>query len=255
MLSSYLTQAWLWPKHIDIYIALVQHGKATATYIASQLGRERTSTFKLMKQMSTQGRLASTKEFGSTYFIPVDLHTIQQQFDTKLQKLQTLHEEFDLIQQEYNSLQSNYTRQTTVTLQEWAMWVSAADQRIIQIIQDTWLKQITCIANNTFKASSAASPEMKDGHKKFVKQISEQWVYVRSMLWVGTSTMEYMLISTSNSSISDLALSNNAAQIRIVWADIFVYIYQKTPHVIHIGSPHLADLLHFVADQLERIDQ
>ncbi|USN57472.1 MAG: hypothetical protein H6766_03395 [Candidatus Peribacteria bacterium] len=51
LLSSFLSSIGMSDKEIDIYRTVVERHKTTPAIVAEQLGRERTSTYKMMKNM------------------------------------------------------------------------------------------------------------------------------------------------------------------------------------------------------------
>lgn len=63
--------------------------------------------------------------------------------------------------------------------------------------------------------------------------------------------MEQLVKSRSLDDIVDMPSSNDAVSVRIVGSQVFVMIYKKTPQIIHIGSTELANLLHFVIENLK----
>lgn len=92
--------------------------KCTPSLIAQQLGRERTSTYKLMCSMVHKGILIQTTEHHTTYFLPVDIETLKKLFAEKFTQMQQLDAGYDLIKHEYEQLISPYKFTTTVKIYE-----------------------------------------------------------------------------------------------------------------------------------------
>ena len=116
MLDEFLMEAGLQSKQIMIYRVVVHHAKASAAFVAQYLSRERTSTYKMMKQMVSDGFLKMTRERGTTFFVATSLEVIYQQFLQRYEQMNHLYKSYDAVQHEYQALVASDDHTTSVTL-------------------------------------------------------------------------------------------------------------------------------------------
>ncbi|HMY80813.1 MAG TPA: helix-turn-helix domain-containing protein [Candidatus Absconditabacterales bacterium] len=252
LIVKLLSQLGMNSIQIDIYLKCLEYTKSSASMIASSLGRERTSTLKMMQSMEKAGYLSQSKGGITTYFHPIPFEVLYKQFEQQTQESTVLIGQKELMLNEINTL-TNKSPDISCKLQDGINAVRYMYQTIISIIHHQNLLHISCIANNTFEAKSSLHPEVHLLTKEFIEIVHNKHVYIQSYLGEGMSLMEQLTISNDISQIIDYPNSNNTSQLWIVGSDIFIIIFKKNPQVVHLHNDSLANLMHFVIGQLDKV--
>jgi sugar-specific transcriptional regulator TrmB len=103
---------------IAIYLKCLEYGKTTASNLSSALGRERTSTLKLMQHMCERGYLSQTTERNSTYFMAIPFSILQEQFQQRQEEITTIYNNQDIILQEVQQLANPHQQDISIKIQQ-----------------------------------------------------------------------------------------------------------------------------------------
>jgi sugar-specific transcriptional regulator TrmB len=136
MLTDLFNHLGMTTKEQDIYHVVLAHHKTSASIVAQTLTRERTSTYKMMKNMVSQGFLSTTHEHGTTFFLPTAWTQLWHRFESQSRQTQSLLESHKSLKQEYESLQSSHQFATQVTLRSGTAGIDYAYDTMNQIIAD-----------------------------------------------------------------------------------------------------------------------
>lgn len=251
-LSTFLHHIGMSDKESTIYHTVVEYHKTTASIVAQQLGRERTSTYKMMKNMVKEGFLSMTHERGTTFFLAIELDQLRAIFEKQQAATQHIQSHQHEIQQEYTALQWAHQFHTSVKLLSGTSSIRYAYDTIIDLIDQDELRYITCIATHTLESLSGANDESHNLYAKFFSDLNDRKTTVSSHLGIGMWIMEKLTHSLSLDAITEMPHANRATHIWVVWHHIFLIMFTADPQVIHIQSREVAGLLMFVAEQLER---
>lgn len=250
-LNDFLQAIEMGEKEIDIYLSVLTYGKTTASVVAQALGRERTSTYKMMNHMVAAWRLSSTHERRTTFFLPVWIDLLRQRLESQRASLNTIADSYHDILHEYKSIQSTHQFHTSVKLLSGESSIRYAYQTMRDIIEREHLRFITCIASHTLEVMSGSDPVLQEMYDIFFTSLQHKKVTVSSHLGLGMSLMEKLQHSLTLETITQMPHANNATHVRIVGYDIFLLMFTTDPQIIHIHSPQVAGLLMFIAEQLE----
>ena len=248
MLDKFLSECNMTIKEIDLYKICLKLGKSTASTIADMADRERTSTYKMLTNMSSNWFLYMQKDNNTTYFLPISIWALKDVFDQKSQNISLISQNYNLIINEYSQLKSPYQHETTINIYEWLNGIKKTFDEIYQIASEQNLLIVKCIASQTFDSMANSSIYISEVYSDFLANMQSSGKIIQSCLGQWMSLMENLLYTKSYDDITKLPNSNNSTVIYIVWSHIFMIIYQKTPKVIHITSQEFVNLFHFLLD-------
>lgn len=252
-LTLLLESLWMGSLEQEVYLCVAKYNKITASNVAQQLGRERTSTYKRMKQMVWLWWLIQTHERGTSFFLPVDLSLLKERFLKQLDMLRSLDTHRHDVEQEYTALQSAHQFDTSIKLLSWTESIRYAYQKMQQLLRDEQYIIITCLSTHTLEALSWwQDSELTDLYNTFYNYLRQHHIKVSSHLCEWLSLMESITHSTSLSHIASMPVANNATTIWIIGDDIFLLFFTQEPQTIHFHSSHAAWLLRFIVEQLEQ---
>jgi len=105
MITDFLKRAGMSDKEQEIYLVVLKHGTISCNTVADQLARERTSTYKLMMHMTSNGFLSYSKKQKTVLFSATSLDTIKQLVQLKHEELQKITDNISIIEQEFQNIQ------------------------------------------------------------------------------------------------------------------------------------------------------
>lgn len=249
MLEQFLMMIGMSEIQSQIYCAVIRHGSSPASTIADQLWRERTSTYKLMKQMVELWYLTQSMRHGSAVFTHMSLDTLKRIRDAKLSQTMHLSEHYDVIVREYEQLDQSVGNSPRISISQWVTGLSNTLDQMLQLITSKSLIRITCIASMTFDSLWTADDDVARMMASFRTQLNVHRVSVDGYYATGMLLMEQL--RTHLWSLESLPTSHDAVSLRVVSDCVFLIIMQSQPQIITIQSRIYADLLLFVASQLE----
>ena len=253
LLHKYLTALWLSEKEIQIFSTVLQYWTTNASKVANHLWRERTSTYKLMKQLASQWYLTTSSKNSTTTFSCIDINQIKQRFTVKQQHINDLAAQTKSLTQERSLMSSSYEHQTTIKISEWAWWLDHIYQKIITLIKQENISYISSFASATFESSLWNEATIQHQYHTFLETLTSLNITTQSYLWTGLSLMEQLLVTTNKKDLADLPLHHDSIQVRLIGEHLFIMLFKKTPQIIHIHNTQLAALMHFIWSQLERL--
>jgi hypothetical protein len=108
---------------------------------------------------------------------------------------------------------------------------------MISIIQETKLIHVKCFASKTFVSLSSNDKKVESLHQTFSKTLETLGVTIYGLYGQGMDIMESLVASNNISDNLNLPNSNDAVTLRVIGPHIFLFIFKKTPQIIHITSP------------------
>lgn len=252
MITDFLRQAGMSDKEQDIYLVVLKHGAISCNTVADQLARERTSTYKLMINMVSNGFLSHSKKQKTVLFSTTSLDAIQQIVQRKHEALQKITDNMDIIEQEYLQIQWAQHDHTSISIHEGKLWLHAIYWTILGIIEQHNYIHIKHLGSKTFQSFSNTNNSIQSEHERFINELTKREVVVYSHFAEGMELAESL--SFKKWIIwSDLASSNNAVSTRIIDHHIFIIIFKREPEIIHITNKEYANFLSFICDSLQNI--
>jgi Sugar-specific transcriptional regulator TrmB len=235
---------------IQIYCALIKLWSSPASTIADQLGRERTSTYKLMKQMVELGYLTQSMRHGAAVFTHIPLETLKCIRDHQVSQTMYVSDHYDIVAHEYEQMSVASANIPRITISQWINGLSHTFDLMEQLIIQYGLIRMTCIASLTFESLGSRNPDLDRLMSKFQSILSQHKVSVDGYYATGMSLMEQL--RTHLWPLEDLPTSNDAVSLWIIADHVIVIMMQSQPQIITIQSRLYADLLLFVAGQLPK---
>jgi hypothetical protein len=200
--------------------------------------------------MHHKGYLTMTGSGNSRQFAIVELDVLRKQFDATLFSLQSMEENFSLIQNEFQTLQGPIYTIPTITLLEGTLGIQQAYTKILTYMSNHHLIVCHCIASKTFESLAQSNRSVEKFHHNFIEQLTAQKIQINGIYGEGMSLMESILSSHVYTDASNLPTSNDAIQMRIAGDLVSIFIMKKSPQIIQITSHELANMWMFLAEQL-----
>lgn len=251
IIKTYLEALWLTSKEQDIFVTTLQYWETNASKVAQHLGRERTSTYKMMQHLVQQGFLTTKKKSGTTVFSPINLHAIKKRFEIHQKTLTSLYDKQDDLDRERSALSSTYHHDTSIQIFEWLWWLQQVYQTILNTIDKEKLIHISCFASATFESQTFQDTSLTSKYQDFLSWLTKRRVTTQSYLGMGLALMEQLLVTTNIQDTTALPTRHESIQLRLIGDHIFIMLFKRSPQIIHIHNTQLAALMHFIGSQLQ----
>lgn len=252
MITEFLKRAGMSVKEQEIYLAVLKHGAISCNAAADQLARERTSTYKLMMSMTSNGFLSHSKKQKTVLFSATPLDTIKQLVQLKHEELQKITDNMSIIEQEFQNIQWTQHMHTNISIHEGKLWLHAIYWTILSVIEQNSYIHIKHLGSKTFQSLSNTHQSIQSEHERFINELTKREIVVYSHFAEGMELAESLSFKKWIL-WSDLASSNNAVSTRIIDHHIFIIIFKREPEIIHITNKEYANFLNFICDSLQKV--
>lgn len=239
-------------KESDLYLWLVRHGVSAPSRIAVGLGRERTSTYRLLQEMVDRGYVYATTHHGAKAYGVVDLAKLKWVMDRRVSELTSLADAYSQVSQEYDQLQiQRQAHVPSIKQYEGKYGIEQMYQDMIYMIDREGYIVVSLFASQTFEAMANTNDDLKVLNQALWRSLADRRVVVHHTIGQGMSLMEELVVSKSRTMI-DLPTSNNAISLWVVWSSVYLVIAKSIPVGIKIESDELAMMLQFIGGELNK---
>lgn len=164
--------------------------------------------------------------------------------------MKQLNDQYSLVTQEYEQLNSPNLYETTIKLYEGVSGVRVMYSTIMDTVRQQGLIHIKCLYSATFDSLTQQKKELFDEYSAFLSQLREHSVNVQSIAGKGMSLVEDLVGSFGLDAVSEMPWASGGVQIWIVGYDLRLVVSKKEPQIIHITSGPLANFFHALVEKI-----
>jgi len=129
--------------------------------VAVGLGRERTSTYRLLEDMVGHGYVYATTHHGSKAYGAVDLDQLKTVMDAKLREISSLSDAYVQISDQYDQLQTKYKAHVpSIKQYEGKYGIEQMYQDMMYTIDRTGYIVVSLFASQTFEAMANTNDDL-----------------------------------------------------------------------------------------------
>jgi len=248
MLQDLFKKLDLGTKDYQVFVALYKLGMNPASVVANQTNLERTTTYRILKKLSKLGLISTTHKNNIQYFYIEDENSLQKLIHEKQSTLKALDDDYDLVRSELQNLKPAEINPPKIKIYESA---SNIFKDIITHIETNKLTTIRLIGSETFTEQTGVK-QLKDLGSNFLDKLKKNNIKVDSIIAEGFLIRERLSFFDSLESLASLPASNGASNIYLVGDTVFIIIFKQKTVGLKIEHADIAQILHFLFDQLAR---
>lgn len=237
-----------------IFTTLYKLGTNPASVIAKHAGVERTTTYRILKNLNKLGLVAITTRQGMQMFFVEDEKTILKFVQRQKNELGNMEENYPLIENELKSMKPQVFSIPKIKIYDRPGNLEGSKQifdDILDEIKKQNLTTIRLIASDTF-SEKVGSNKLQDIGDFFLNNLSKNEIKIDALIAEGMLTRERLSLAKNMTELFSLPAGNGASNIYIVGDTVFIIMFKETTIGLKISHPDIAQTLHFIFDQLQK---
>jgi len=252
-LIEQIQQFWVTAKQAELFLSVVKYGARPASFFAKILKNERTNIYKTAMSLVEKWILGQSDQNGTTLFFVPDKEVFRKKLIFEQKKIDEQEKILPMLEQELMQLEQ--THQSPLPKMRFYQGISWIENIFLQMshhILESWLLQIKCFATNTI-TSQWYNNDFTHIQENFLQTLEKNHIWVDITLANGISLLEELVKSCDNTLLADLPTWNNALHMYIIQQTLYITIYKSIPVWIYIESEELAEVMHFMFNQMKSL--
>lgn len=251
--KKYLWMLGLTSKESDIFLKLFAMGTQPASVIARHISAERTSTYKMMLNMTKKWYLSKTKKKGISYFFANSIDVIKEQIKKQKEKTDYLDSNFKDFNDELQSLQSSkFSFAPKMTLYDGEDGIQNICNDIVQTITQHDYRIIKMFSSNTYDSYAFTNKRLKRYYDFVFEILKKKWVKIETRIGEWIELMENISTWIKLEEILWLPAWNNTINVFVIWETVYAIVFEDYPSGIKLKSKAFANMMHFLLEKLDK---
>lgn len=247
-ISSFFQKLGLEEKTVKVLLATLQLGYQPASVIAKHAGLDRTSTYRLLKELLQKKLVAESKKRGISVFYVEKLSVIEDYLNDQKKKTDALKLEFEALMPELANLRGTVQELPKIQIYEGYERLKVFYRDIVNRAEEQKLLLIRILGSNTF-AQKLEQKNLGELIEDFKKMLQEKKIEVDIVIAEGTLTREWVSELHSLSAMANLPAAGGATNVILVGESVFIISFRDFPVGLRIDHPDIAQTMHFLFDR------
>lgn len=255
MIKKFIKKLWFSDNEYEVLMALYKTWTKPASAISKITSLNRTTVYKILEKLETQGVIQKTKKWWVTQFFVADKKIFRRCLEQKAEKIKNLEHDISTIEAELEKVYyESATFAPQITVFDGIIWIENLFADLLKIASEKKLFTIKHFASHTSLQNKFMWKKLGQYHNNLYQDLSDVGINVDTYLWHGKLHIESILKPLNASLIWALPASNDAIHMFVAWDTTYQIIFREIPYWIKIRSQHLADLYHFFLERMESLE-
>lgn len=233
-------------------MSVIRLGAQPASVIAKHARMDRTTTYRVLKDLCEKKLILETSRKGVRVFYldkPADIaHFLKKE----TQKLHELSEEFSELLPQFDMLRSQVQELPRIQIYDGFERLEHFYHDIIERAVSQKLLLIRILGSNTF-SQKLEQKELGDLMKRFQGELHRHAICADVLIAQGNLTREWVTRLVSFEAMTNLPAAGGATHVILVGESVFMVSFRDFPVGIRIDHHDIAQTLHFLFDMSRRI--
>lgn len=234
-------------KEVKILMCVIKIGSQPASIIAKSAKLDRTTTYRILKQLCDRKILAHSQKNGITVFYLKKVSDIENYLNNKKKEINELNDEFKEIAPQLASLQGSVQELPKMQMYEGYSQLETFYTDIVNKAIEQHLLVIRILGSNTF-SQKLERKELGDIIENFKKNMSEKKIETDILIAQGNLTREWISELHNLKDIENLPAAGGATNVILVGDSVFMVSFRNFPVGIRIDHADIAQTMHFLFD-------
>lgn len=248
---SFFKQLGLDDKTSNVLLSVIKLGAQPASVIAKHVKLDRTTTYRILKQLAKKKLLAESSHKGTTVFYLEKISDINHFLEQQQKQLQNLSNSFEDIIPELSAMRSSVQELPRIQIYEGFERLEVFFRDIINRAVEQELLLIRILGSNTF-SQKLERKEMGDLIKNFQTELQKHTIESDILIAQGNLTREWLTKMDSFEAMANLPAAGGATNVILVGESVFMVSFRDFPVAIRIDHPDIAQTMHFLFDVSSR---
>ena len=251
MLTDFLQKIGLDTKEAAIMLSVMQLGAQPASIVAKHVKYDRTTTYRLLKNLCSKKLLSTSKQKGTTVFYLEKASDLKHYLENEKEKFAELAKEFEEISPQLELMQSHVQKLPRIQIYDGFDQLEHFYRAVVERALEQKLLLIRILGSNTF-SQQLERKELGTIMKNFEKDIASAGLKADILIAQGNLTREWLTHLDSLKSMTQLPAAGGATNLILAGESVFVVSFRDFPVGIRIDHPDIAYTLHFLFDKAQR---
>lgn len=248
---SFFKQLGLDDKTSNVLLSVIKLGAQPASVISKHAKLDRTTTYRILKQLAKKKLLAESSHKGTTVFYLEKISDINHFLEQQQKQLQNLSSTFEQIVPELSAMRSSVQELPRIQIYEGFERLEVFFRDIINRAIEQELLLIRILGSNTF-SQKLERKEMGELIKNFHKELQNKAIESDILIAQGNLTREWLTKMDSFEAMAKLPAAGGATNVILVGESVFMVSFRDFPVAIRIDHPDMAQTMHFLFDVSSR---
>ncbi len=238
-------------KETKVLTIVIRIGSQPASIIAKNAKLDRTTTYRLLKQLCDRKILAHSKKNGITVFYLKKVSDIENYLNDQKKKINELSQEYKELAPELLALQGSVQEIPKIQIYEGHSQLETFYTDIVNRAVEQKLLLIRILGSNTF-SQKLERKELGDIIENFKKNMAEKKIEADILIAQGNLTREWISELHSLKDIEKLPAAGGATNVILVGDTVFMVSFRDFPVGMRIDHPDIAQTMHFLFDMCRK---
>jgi len=247
MITSFFQKLGLDDKESKVMMSVLRIGSQPASVIAKHTKLDRTTTYRILKELYQKGLLSRSNRKGVTVFYLEKLEDIHRYIDRERSRYDTLSGEFEALTPKLESLHSGMQELPRIQIYDGFEKLQDFYRDIVKRAQEQKLIQIRILGSNTF-SQQLERRELGDLIAEFQQALKKNSIKADILIAQGNLTREWLSHLDSFEVMQKLPAAGGATNVILVGDSVFMVSFRDFPVGVRIDHPDIAQTMHFLFD-------
>lgn len=244
---SFFKELGLEEKESRILMTSLRLGSQPASVIANRVKLDRTTTYRILRQLCRKKLLKQSSQKGVTTFYIEKIGDIRHYISSRQNKYAELERTFDKIAPELDTLRSSVQELPRIQIYDGFERLETFYHDVVERTIEQKLIIIRILGSNTF-SQKLERKDLGGVVKKFGKELIKHHIETEVLIAQGNLTREWLTQLGSFDEMEKLPAAGGATNVILVGESIFMVSFRDFPVGIRIDHPDLAQTMHFLFD-------
>ncbi|MBI5412153.1 hypothetical protein HZA43_03175 [Candidatus Peregrinibacteria bacterium] len=230
-----------------LLMTVLKLGSQPASVIAHHAKLDRTTAYRLLKQLYEQGLLSRSKRNGVTVFYVEKLSDIERYIQKERDRFNHLKKDFKALSPQLDALRSHVQEMPRIQIYDGYEKLPHFYHDIVSRALEQNLIQIRILGSNTF-SQKLERKELGGLIEDFQQSLKKNRIEADILIAQGNLTREWLTHLDSFGVMASLPAAGGATNVILVGDSVFMVSFRDFPVGIRIDHPDIAQTMHFLFD-------
>ncbi|MFA5829532.1 MAG: helix-turn-helix domain-containing protein [Candidatus Gracilibacteria bacterium] len=246
-METFFEKLGLDQKEAKVFMSVIQLGSQPASVIAKFSKMDRTTTYRILKNLYERRLLARSKRGGMTVFYLEKFSDIENYIKKERERFDGLQQEFNELMPRLTAMKSTFQEVPKIQIYDGFEKLQDFYRDIVVRAKEQNLLQIRILGSNTF-SQKLEQQELGDLISNFQKDLKKNCIETDILIAQGNLTREWLTNLKVFEAFASLPAAGGATNVILVGESVFMVSFREFPVGLRIDHPDMAQTMHFLFD-------
>ncbi|MFA5948326.1 MAG: helix-turn-helix domain-containing protein [Candidatus Gracilibacteria bacterium] len=234
-------------KESKVIMAVIRLGSQPTSVIAKFLKIDRTTAYRILKDLYKKGLLSKSTKNGITVFYVEKLSNIEHYIKKGKERYETLGDEFSDLMPQLTAIKSSFQMAPSIQIYDGFEKLQDFYRDIVVRAKEQNLLQIRILGSNTF-SQKLEQQNLGNLIENFQSDLKKNKIETDILIAQGNLTREWLTNLQMFEEFANLPAAGGATNVILVGESVFMVSFREFPVGLRIDHPDIAQTMHFLFD-------